>query len=79
MSDKALAAGMWPGLTFVYRRQTLVEVTRVIQGDAHRSVVEYTSQWAPPFESAHLGIRSSEPFAARAILRRSSGDWRVVQ
>jgi hypothetical protein len=78
MSDKALAAGLSPGLTVVLRRQTLVEVTRVIQDDANTSVVEYTWQWAPPYESAHLGIRSSEPTAATAIVKRSSGDWRVV-
>jgi hypothetical protein len=79
MSDKALAAGLSPGLTFIFRRQTLVEVTRVVQPDADTAVVEYTWQWAPPFESAHLGIRASDPIAARAIVKRSDGEWRVAQ
>jgi hypothetical protein len=78
MSDKALAAGLSPGQTFVVRRQTLVEVTRVAQKDARTWAVNYTWQWAPPYESGHLGIRPSEPTPATAVIRRSGNQWRVA-
>ena len=79
MSDKALAAGLSPGLTFIVRRQTLVEITRVVQPDRDAAVVEYTWQWAPPYESAHLGIRPSEPVAAHATIKRTRDQWRVAR
>jgi hypothetical protein len=77
MSDKALAAGLSPGQTFVYRRQTLVAITGTSQ-DGDTVLVDYTWQWAPPLDSAHLGVRPSTEISAKALLKRTADGWRVA-
>jgi hypothetical protein len=79
MSDKALAAGLSPGQTFVYRRQSLVAITGTTEQNADTVVVEYTWQWTAPYESAHLGIRASPEEPAKAIFRKTTDGWRLVQ
>lgn len=78
MSDKALAAGLSPGFTFVYRRQTLVAITGASPQSGDTVLVDYTWQWAPPADSAHLGVRPSTEFSAKALLRRTADGWRVA-
>jgi hypothetical protein len=78
MSDKALAAGLSPGFTFVYRKQTLVAITATSPKDDDTVLVDYTWQWAPPLDSAQLGTRPSAEMHAKAVLRRTAEGWRVT-
>jgi hypothetical protein len=78
MSDKALAAGLSPGFTFVYRKQTLVAITGTSSQDGDTVLVEYTWQWAPPLDVQQLGARPSAEMPAKAVLKRTAEGWRVA-
>jgi hypothetical protein len=78
MSDKALAAGLSPGQTLLYRRKLLVAITGTTERDLNTLRVEYTWQWAPDYEGAHLGIRPSAESAATATLIKSASGWHVA-
>lgn len=78
-TDKALAAGLQMGQTFLYRRQTLGAITRLVRQDDATMFVEYSWHWAPSYEGVHLGIPASAPAKGTATLRRSDQGWRVAQ
>jgi hypothetical protein len=79
MSDKALAAGLRPGQSFVTRRQTLIAVGTITMKNGKTAVVDYTWHWAPSFETQHLGIDPSEPVRSNATFTRESKKWRLMQ
>jgi hypothetical protein len=74
-----MAAGLQPGQTFLYLRQTLLDVTRLEIKDDGTAVAEYSWRWAPSYEGEHLGIRAPEPVTARARFRSADGAWRLVR
>jgi hypothetical protein len=78
-SDKAMAAGLQPGQTFLYLRQTLIAITRLDRKDDGTVVAEYRWHWAPSYEGEHLGIRASEPITSRARFRNAGNGWRLVR
>jgi hypothetical protein len=78
-SDRAIAAGLQMGQTFLYRRQTLGAITRLVRQDDTTMLVEYSWHWAPSYEGAHLGIPASAPARGTATLKRSDQGWRVAQ
>jgi hypothetical protein len=78
-SDRAIAAGLQMGQTFLYRRQTLGAITRLVRQDDDTMLVEYSWHWAPSYEGAHLGIPASPPAKGTATLTRSDQGWRVAR
>ena len=78
-TDKAIAAGLQPGQTFLYRRQALGEVTRLVRQDHKTTIVEYSWHWAPSYEGEHLGIRASPPARGKATFTLSDNGWHVAQ
>jgi hypothetical protein len=78
-SDKAIAAGLRPGQTFLYRRQTLGAITRLVRQDDASVRVEYSWHWAPSYEGGHLGIPTSAPTRGTATLRQTDQGWRVAE
>lgn len=78
-SDKAMAAGLQPGETFLYLRRTLIAITRLDRKDEGTIVAEYRWQWAPSYEGEHLGIQASEPFTGKARFRNAGDGWRLVR
>jgi hypothetical protein len=79
LSDKAIAAGLQVGQTFLYRRQTLVGIARLVEQEDNTTLVEYSWNWAPTFEGAHLGISASQPVTARATFKRAGSGWRLAR
>jgi hypothetical protein len=77
-SDKANAAGLHTGQTFLYRRQALIAITKLVRQDDHTSVVEYSWNWAPTYEGLHLGISASPPITSKATFKRSDTGWRFA-
>ena len=78
-SDKAIAAGLQTGQTFLYRRQTLGAITRLERQDDATIRVEYSWHWAPSYEGGHLGFPTSAPARGVATLRRTDQGWCVAQ
>jgi hypothetical protein len=78
-SDKAMAAGLQPGQTFLYLRRTLIAITRLDSKDGGTMVAAYQWRWAPSYEGEHLGIQPSEPFPGTARFRKVGGEWRMAR
>jgi hypothetical protein len=77
MSDRAMAAGLQPGQSFIYRRQALIAIGKMTVRDERTTRVEYTWHWEPTFEGAHLGIAASEPSRSTATFTRDGTEWRL--
>jgi hypothetical protein len=78
-SDKAIAAGLRPGETFPYLRQTLIAITDLSRKPDGTVVAEYRWHWAPSYEGEHLGIQPSAPLTGRARFRNPGDGWRLVR
>jgi hypothetical protein len=78
-SDKAMAAGLQPGETFLYLRKTLIDVVRLSKKDSETMIAEYRWRWAPSYEGEHLGIQPSGPMAGKARFKNSGGGWRLAR
>jgi hypothetical protein len=78
-SDKAMAAGLQSGQTFLYLRQTLIDITQLNRKDDGTMVAEYRWHWAPSYEGEHLGIQASEPMIGKTRFKNAGGGWRVVR
>jgi hypothetical protein len=78
-SDKAMAAGLQPGQTFLYLRQTLIAVTKLETRNDGTVLAEYRWRWAPSYEGEHLGIQPSDAFAGRARFRNVGDGWRLAR
>ncbi len=78
-SDKAMAAGLHAGQTFLYLRQTLIDITHLTSKDDGTMVAEFRWRWAPSYEGEHLGIQASEPMIGRMRFRNTPDGWHVVR
>jgi len=78
-SDKAIAAGLQPGQTFLYLRRTLIAITGWTRRPDGTVVAEFRWRWAPSYEGEHLGIQASEPITSRVRFRNAGDGWRVVR
>jgi hypothetical protein len=78
LSDKALAAGLQAGQSFLYRRRALVSVDRLEPAEGGVTRVSYTWRWEPTDEGAHLRIPVSAPATATARFKRSPDGWEIV-
>jgi hypothetical protein len=79
MSDKAMAAGLRPGHTFVSRRRELIAVGKIVMKDQHTALVDYTWHWMPSYETGHIGFAPSEPVRTTATFTRKGKDWSLTQ
>jgi hypothetical protein len=79
MSDKALAAGLQPGQSFVTRQQRLIAVGKIAMRDDRSAVVDYTWHWEPTYEAQHIGFVPSEPKRSTAAFAWSGSHWGVVE
>jgi hypothetical protein len=79
MSDKAMAAGLQPGHTFVSRRRELIAVGRIVMKDPQTAVVDYTWHLMPSYETEHIGFAPSEPVRTTATFVRSGKTWSLIQ
>jgi hypothetical protein len=77
-SDKAIAAGLQPGQTFLYLRKTLIDIVRLIRKDNDTMIAEYRWRWAPSYEGEHLGIQPSTPMAGKARFKNNGDGWRLA-
>jgi hypothetical protein len=75
LSDKGRVAGFQPGQSFLYRRQTLVDVEDQIAVEGNTATVTYRWRWAPTEEGAHLGIHAGDAVRGSAAFTRSAGRW----
>jgi hypothetical protein len=78
LSDKALAAGLQVGQSFLYRRRTLMSVDRLEPAEGGVTRVSYTWRWEPTDEGAHLRIPASAPETGTARFKRTPDGWQIV-
>jgi hypothetical protein len=78
MSEKAQAAGFQPGVSYVYRRQTLESIDSLESLPDGSTIVKYRWRWAPTDEGRFLGIKPTEPTIGTARFVRADGEWRLA-
>lgn len=78
LNDKGQAAGLQPGQTLLYRRQTLVGVEQLIPEANGTMTGTYSWRWEPTPDGAHLGIPSGAPTRATVRFRRVRGRWEIA-
>jgi hypothetical protein len=79
MSDKAFAAGLQPGRSFVTRQQRLIAIGKIVMCDDRSAVVDYTWHWEPTYEAQLIGFAPSEPKRSTAAFAWSGSNWGVVE
>jgi hypothetical protein len=79
MSDKAVAAGLQPGQSFIARRQTLIAIGKIVMRSDQSAAVDYTWHWEPTYEAQHLGFAPTEPRRSVAIFKWDGHAWSVAQ